>query len=194
MTMEPSELATETLERHKHIEEHPQNDHAKRMGLLIGVLAACLAISEMGEKSAQNDYIAKQIQVTDTWNFYQAKAIKAELAAGQAKTLAALARLNNDPKLVQAAKLASQKAAKNLSDTTNGNGKAELRRQAEQETRERNHQLHLYHLLELAVGALQIAIVLASVSVITEIKSFSWASIALGASAFVGAAVVMGFL
>jgi hypothetical protein len=192
--MEPSELATETLERHKHIEEHPQNDHAKRMGLLIGILAACLAISEMGEKSAQNDYIAKQIQLNDTWNFYQAKAIKAELASGEARTLAALARLNNDPTLVQAAQSASQKATKNLSDTVNGNGKAELRQQAERETRERNHQLHLYHLLELAVGALQIAIVLASVSVITEIKSFGWVSMAVGATAFIGAAVVMGFL
>jgi hypothetical protein len=192
--MEPSELATETLERHKHIEEHPTNGHAKRMGLLIGILAACLAIGEMGEKSAQNDYIAKQIQLNDTWNFYQAKSIKAELASGEAKTLAALARLNNDPTLAQAAKIASQKAAKNLSDSTKGNGKAELRQQAEQQTHERDHKLHLYHWLELAVGALQIAIVLASVSVITDIKSFGWVSIAVGGVAFFGAIVVMGFL
>ena len=192
--MEPSELATETLERHKHIAEHPQNSHAKRMGLLIGILAACLAISEMGEKSAQNDYIAKQIQLNDTWGFYQAKAIKAEIAAGEAKTLAALARLNNDPALDRAATAAQQRAVKNLSDKTNRDGKAELRQQAEIQTRERNHYLHLYHLLELAVGALQIAIVLASVSVITEIKSFGWVSMGLGAIAFIGAGLVMGFL
>lgn len=186
------ETATDSLERHKHIQEHPENRHARRMALLIGALAAALAICEMGEKSAQNDYLAKQIQVTDTWNFYQAKAIKADIAGLGASTLGALAK--QDPALAKAAAAAQQRAAKELSDDHGGQGKVQLREQAERETVARDHQLERYHLLELAVGALQIAIVLASVSVVTEIVGFGLVSLGLGAVAFLGGIVVMALV
>jgi hypothetical protein len=186
------ENATDSLERHKHLQEHPENRHARRMALLIGILAAALAICEMGEKSAQNDYIAKQIQVNDTWSFYQAKAIKADIAGAQSVTLGALAKA--DPALAKAAAAAKQRAAKELSDTAGGEGKAQLRDRAERETVARDHQLERYHLLELVVGALQIAIVLASVSVVTEVAGFGLFSLGLGSIAFLAGIVVMAVI
>lgn len=186
------ENATESLERHKHLQEHPENHHARRMALLIGILAAGLAICEMGEKSAQNDYIAKQIQVNDTWSFYQAKAIKADIANAQSATLGALAKV--DPSVASAAAAAKRRAAKEISSPESGEGKVQLRDRAERETEARDHQLERYHLLELVVGALQIAIVLASVSVVTEIVGFGLFSLGLGSIAFLGGILVMALV
>jgi hypothetical protein len=191
--MDGIETATDSLERHKHLEEHPDAHHARRMALLIGILAAALAIGEMGEKSAQNDYIAKQISVSDTWAFYQAKSIKADIAASQAATLAALATGNNAT-VNAMAKAAESRAAKELSDPAGNQGKAQLKQQALRQTDARNHQLERYHLLEIAVSALQIAIVLASVSVITDIVAFGITALGLGTLAFLGALIVMALI
>lgn len=192
--MDGIETATDSLERHKHLQEHPENHHARRMALLIGILAASLAICEMGEKSAQNDYIAKQIEVSDTWAFYQAKAIKAEIAAGEARTLGALATDSHDPAIAAMAAAARTRAAKEVSDTKGKEGKAQLKEKALRQTRARKHQLERYHLLEISVGALQIAIVLASVSVITEVVGLGFAALGLGGLAFLAGVVVMGLV
>ncbi|MDD2877772.1 MAG: DUF4337 domain-containing protein [Acidiphilium sp.] len=192
--MDGIETATDSLERHKHLKEHPEAHHARRMALLIGILAASLAICEMGEKSAQNNYIAQQIAVSDTWAFYQAKSIKADIAASQAVTLTALAAHGNDAAVGAMAKAAEARAAKEASDPAGREGKAQLMQQARHQTEARDHQLERYHLLEIAVGALQIAIVLASVSVVTEIVGFGFVSLGLGVLALIGGVAVMALL
>ncbi len=192
--MDGIETATDSLERHKHLKEHPENKHAKRMALLIGVLAAALAICEMGEKSAQNSYIAKQIVVNDDWGFYQAKGIKSDIAAGQSAVLSALAGVNHDPALVAASAASAQRAAKLQSDAAGRQGKAQLKQQALADTKAEEHQLERYHYLEIIVGALQIAIVLASVSVVTELIGFGIVSVALGGLAFLAGIVVMALV
>ncbi|HQT62371.1 MAG TPA: DUF4337 domain-containing protein [Acidiphilium sp.] len=192
--MDGIETATDSLERHKHLREHPENRHARRMALLIGILAAGLAICEMGEKSAQNDYIAKQIAVNDTWSFYQAKAIKADIATAQAQVLKALSSNSADPALATAARAAEARAQHETSDPDGGEGKAQLKAQAEHQTEARDHQLERYHQLEVVVGLLQIAIVLASVSVVTEVAAFGLVAVLLGGLSFLGGVVVMAFI
>lgn len=192
--MDGIENATDSLERHKHLSEHPENRLGRRMALLIGILAACLAICEMGEKSSQNDYISKQIAVNDTWSFYQAKAIKADIANSQAGILKALAANASDTALTKAAKAAESRAEKEASDPEGSEGKAQLRQKATREAEARDHQLERYHLLETVVGALQIAIVLASVSVVTEVAWLGLASLGLGSLAFLCGIVVMAFV
>ncbi|MCF3947622.1 DUF4337 domain-containing protein [Acidiphilium sp. AL] len=189
--MDGIETATDSLERHKHLKEHPENKHARRMALLIGILAAALAICEMGEKSAQNDYIAKQIAVNDTWGFYQAKAIKADVAGAASAILGGLAAHSNDPALEAAAKAAAARAAKETSDPAGREGKAQLKQLALRQAEARDRQLERYHMLEIVVGALQIAIVLASVSVVTEILGFGFAALGLGGLAFLAGVAVM---
>ena len=192
--MDGIETATDSLERHKHLREHPENLHARRMALLIGILAAGLAICEMGEKSAQNDYIAKQIAVNYTWSFYQAKAIKADIATAQAQVLKALSLRSPDPGVTQAARAAEARAEHEASDPDGGEGKAQLRAQAERQAEARDHQLERYHQLEVVVGLLQIAIVLASVSVVTEVTAFGLVAALLGGISFLGGVVVMAFI
>ena len=192
--MDGIEMATDSLERHQHLNEHPENRHARRMALLIGILAAALAICEMGEKSAQNDYISKQIAVNDTWSFYQAKAIKADIARSQAQLLKAFATHGNDPATARAAQVAEARADKEASDPQGREGKAQLRAQALRQTEARNHQLERYHLLEIVVGLLQIAIVLASVSVVTDVITFGLVSVVLGSLSFLAGLVVMALV
>jgi hypothetical protein len=43
---------------------------------MISILALFLAISEMLGKSAQTQGLILNIQVSDTWNFFQAKTIR----------------------------------------------------------------------------------------------------------------------
>src|SRR4051812_6923550 len=52
---------------------------ARRIAVLIAVLAAALALAEMGEKGAQNAYLTHHIALSDDWAFYQAKNARASL-------------------------------------------------------------------------------------------------------------------
>ena len=63
---------------------------ARRIAILIAVLAAALALADMGEKGAQNAYLTHHIAVADDWAFYQAKNMRATVWAAQAGVLANL--------------------------------------------------------------------------------------------------------
>ncbi len=71
-----SETIHEVAEEAKHHAEHSSNKASKVIGLMISILALFLAISEMLGKSAQTQGLILNIQVSDTWNFFQAKTIR----------------------------------------------------------------------------------------------------------------------
>jgi hypothetical protein len=192
--MDGIETATDSLERHHHLQQHPENRHAKRMALLIGILAAALAICEMGEKSAQNSFLARQIALNDDWGFYQAKSVKSDIAALQSAVLGALGRMSHDKSLLASAAVSDARAAKLTSDPAGREGKVQLKAQATTDAAMEEHQLERYHYLEIIVGALQIAIVLASVSVVTEVVGFGVLSVVLGGLSFIAGIVVMAFV
>jgi Domain of unknown function (DUF4337) len=71
----------------------------------------------------------------------------------------------------------------------------ELAEKAQRDEAAREMAFHRYHWLELVVGALEIAIVLASVSVVTRIRSLAVGAGAIGIVAGLsGLAVAMGVL
>jgi hypothetical protein len=174
------ELANEGIEHAHHEVEHaaPHNDHrARRIAVLIAALAAALAISEMGEKSAQNDYLTRHIALSDDWNFYQAKHTRAVMIGATADVLASLPPSAATDQRVAALRSA---AAKYENDPKGGEGAKQLLAKATVETEARNHAFHRYHQFEWVVGALQIAIVLASVSVVTRVMALAIAGALLG--------------
>ena len=67
---------SETIEQAKESIAEAHHAHgdtsARRIAILIAVLAAALALADMGEKGAQNAYLTHHIAVTDDWAFYQA--------------------------------------------------------------------------------------------------------------------------
>src|SRR5579862_5746689 len=82
--------AKEAIEGAHEAGGHEQGGSARTIAVLIAALAAALALSDMAEKGAQNDYLTHHIQASDDWNFYQAKNIRSNIYALQADTLESL--------------------------------------------------------------------------------------------------------
>src|SRR5271167_167579 len=71
--------------------ERGENDHWPRiMAVTVSFLAASLALAELGAKSSQTEYITHNIAVSDTWNAYQAKNLRASVWHSQAIVLESL--------------------------------------------------------------------------------------------------------
>src|SRR5450759_1498077 len=77
---------------HEADKAHPaHNDRgARRVALLLSVLAEALALAEMSETGAQTEYLTHHLAASDAWAFYQAKVIRADLHRDQADRLDSL--------------------------------------------------------------------------------------------------------
>ena len=178
------ETAQQGLEHAQEANEaHPEhNDRfAQRVAILIAVLAAALALSEMGEKASQNEYLTKHIAASDAWAFYQAKTIRADLHRGQADLLSSLPNAA-DPEVRKHADAERETAAR-LDDDPQSQGRKQLRAEAERIVHERDEVFERYHKFERVVGALQICIVLASVAIVARVRPLAWAAGLIGAAA-----------
>ena len=152
----------------------------KRIALLVAVLAALLAVSEMGGKSAQTEAIAKNVEASNLWAFFQAKSIRRTVV----QTAADAAKLGLGGGGDDAAKAAVQKqieewqktAARYRSEPETGEGTEQLSERAKHAEHERDLAAAKYHHFELASGAFQIAIVLASAAIITGMMALTWIS------------------
>lgn len=172
----------EPQEAHEHIRE-AAHENNKRIAILIAVLAAALAFSETGGKNAQTEAVAANIAASDTWAFYQAKTIRTSLANGAADALEAA---GEGADAARAAKIARavegfRAEAKRLdSDERTHEGRRDLAQEAARRTEERDHHMARYRNFEYGSAALQLAIVLASASVITGVALLAWAAGGLG--------------
>jgi uncharacterized protein DUF4337 len=170
------------MSAHESLEHAEQTEHAssenRKIALLIAVIALFLALSETLGKSAQTEAISKNVEASNLWAFFQAKTIRrtvVQTAADQARLAAAAD---------DAAKAALQKqiddwqktAARYRSEPETGEGTEQLSERARHAEEERNLASAKYHHFELASAAFQIAIVLASATIITGIFALAWIS------------------
>lgn len=187
--VDPVEMAQE----HIHEAHHANADDPwpTRMAVVVSFLAASLAVMGIGAKSSQTHYLTHHITASDTWNFYQAKNLRAVLRDSQATTLESLPT-GNDPAVGERIKTARSERDRMRDDPAGGDGMKQLREKALHEEHERDIAFHAYHGYEYASGALEISIVLASVSVVTRLHKLGFAAgvIGLGACAY-GLAVFM---
>ncbi len=187
-----SEIAHETLERHEHLKHNPDDGHGKIAALVIGVLAATLALCEVAERSAQNSYLAQNISASNEYAFYQARQNRA-LVLNQTATL--LNALPPTPEGQKVAAASDAEAKRLLEDSDRGNGAKQILARATDATHERDHSLHQYEWYEIVTSTLQIAIVLASVSVVTQLTKVLYVGIGIGAlSAGLGILVATGLV
>ena len=178
------EHAREHIHEAEHAPAHHSDTTARRIAVLIAVLAAALALAEMGEKGAQNEYLTHHVALSDDWAFYQAKNIRAAMLAAEAGILGNLP--NADQAGPQAEiKRARENEARLRDDPQGGEGMKQLAARAKEQGIQRDTAFHRYHQFELVVGGLQIAIVLASVSVVTRIVALAVGAGAIGAIAAV---------
>jgi hypothetical protein len=170
-------------------------DHAARwIAVLIAALAACLALAELGEKSAQNTYLTDHVTLSDNWAYYQAKSARATMREAEASVLQSLPGAA-DPAVQARIKQARDEAALLRDDPAGGKGMHQLDARSVQIQTERDDAFERYHRYELAVGALQIAIVLASVSVVTRARALTLAAGLIGAGAAIAAlSVAVGLI
>jgi hypothetical protein len=181
MSDDPAETAVEAKEKDR------------RAALIIAILALLLALTEAGAKRAQHLSTESNIEASDLFNFYQAKRIRSTIAETAAGLLEAQKTAASDPKAQQAFDKQIEAFKATVARFENDPKKPEdsmeaIQKRAEEATERRelaNHRLERY---ELGSGLAQIAIVLASAAIITDIGALIWLSVGLGA---VGA-VLMG--
>ena len=172
--------AHESMEQAEHA-EHASGEN-KKIALLIAVIALCLALSETLGKGAQTESISKNVEASNLWAFFQAKTIRRTVV----QTAAEQAKIGGTP-VDDATRAALQKqiddwqktAARYRSEPSTHEGSEELAERAKHAEEERDLATEKYHHFELASAAFQIAIVLASATIITGMIALAWVSGAL---------------
>jgi hypothetical protein len=158
----------------------------RTVALIIAILALMLALAEAGAKKAQHLSTEKNIEASDLYNFYQAKKIRSTVVETASQILEAEKPGLADPKAQEAIEkqIADFKATiarfeKDPKKPEDSLDAIQEQATAAKEARElANRRLEHY---ELGSGLTQIAIVLASASIITGIAVLMWLSVGLGA-------------
>ena len=173
--------AHESMEHAEHA-EHASGSN-RNIALLIAVIALFLALSEMLGKSAQTESISKNVEASNLWAFFQAKSIRRT----QIQTAAEQGKLALGTTTDEAAKAALAKqidswektAARYRNEPETGEGSEQLAKRAKEAEAARNVATDKYHHYEYASAMFQIAIVLASATIITGMVWLAWLSGAL---------------
>jgi len=170
--------AHESMEHAEHA-EHASGSNRK-IALLIAVIALCLALSEMLGKGAQTESISKNVEASNLWAFFQAKSIRRtqiQTAAEQGRvTLASTSDEAAKAALAKQVETWEKTAARYRSEPETGEGTEQLAKRAKEAEAARNVATDKYHHYEYASAMFQIAIVLASATIITGMIWLAWAS------------------
>src|SRR5262245_2034230 len=168
--------AHESMEHAEHA-EHASGSN-KKIALLIAVIALFLALSETLGKGAQTEAISKNVEASDLWAFYQAKTVRRTIV----QTAAEQSKVFLDGVGDAAARDTVQKqiedwqrtATRYRSEPETGEGSEQLSARAKHAEEERDLAAARYHHFELGSAAFQIAIVLASATIITGVVALAW--------------------
>jgi hypothetical protein len=174
-----AEAVHEIAHEATHDAAHSGKGEAKLIGLLISVLALFLAVSEMLGKSAQTHGLALNIEASDTWNFYQAKTIRQTVLRATLDN-ARLANPTPSPDVQKQFSTWQSNIDRLESEPEKAEGRKELLAKAKDIEHHRDEAFAKYHAFEVASLIIQLGIVLASVSLLSSITAFAYASAALG--------------
>jgi hypothetical protein len=158
----------------------------KYIGVYIGILAVVLAICSMGGGNAAKDATLKNIEASNTWAFFQAKNARRQALNLQADDLelrlTSEVNLSEDAKKTISDRVADYRAqAKKLTtDAERKEGLDELWQKGKALEIDRDHALKRDPYFDYGEALLQIAIVLASVAIISGVNFLLFVSIALG--------------
>lgn len=156
----------------------------KKIAILIAVLAALLALSETAGKSAQTNYLTLNIEASNLWAFFQAKTIRQTAVRTAAEEIRAV--LGPDMPAPQGERVQRQLAAWQAtverweSEPSTQEGRRELMARAQAAEARRDRAFAAYHQYEYSSAAYQLAIVLASASVVTGVALLGFAAGGLG--------------
>lgn len=168
--------------------EENKRDRDRLISVWIGVLAVILAICAMGGSNATKEATLKNIEASNTWGFFQAKNQRREMFRIETDQLEFQIAAN--PQMPEAASFAiadkikslKQKVAELTSDPKSGEGLDEIFKKAKALEVERNDAMKRDPYFDYGQALIQIAIVLASVAIISE------GTVLLGISGLLGVA------
>lgn len=188
--MEPAEQIAEARES---ADERFKN----RAALIIAVMAMLLAITSLGGGNAAEDVANNNIHASDTWAFYQAKSIRQTTMRVAADTLEADLRAN--PNMPPEAREFTQKKLEEYRATAaryedepdkddpgnplKGEGRKQLTARARDFESKREEASKQDPNFDFSEALFQIAIVLASVSILADSRFILRLSVIVGAAA-----------
>ena len=156
----------------------------KTIALLISVFALFLAFSETLGKSAQTDGLSLNVEASNLWAFFQAKTIRMTAVGTAAEAMEVEAQNVADPAVKDAMSRRIESwrktAGRYNDEPETGEGRKQLADRAKRAEQQRDTALAKYHKYEYASAAFQIAIVLASATVITGTMALTWLACGLG--------------
>jgi hypothetical protein len=167
------------------------NKQQNRSALTISILAMVLAIASLGGSNAMKEATQENILAANAYAFYQAKSIRQteyKLAAADLELqMAREPNMNANAKALFEKKLADYKKTidRYESEPETKEGKKELMVRAKEHEAIRDHAMLQDPWFDYAEGALQIAIVLLSVSIVAGIPALYWAGTLLGTLGFI---------
>jgi uncharacterized membrane protein YqiK len=159
----------------------------KRIGLLIAVLALLLAFSEIGGKNAEQDALAKNVEASNLWAFFQAKTIRGTTLRTAAEAMEVELAGISDPAARDrmTKRIASWQAtvARYESEPETNEGRKELIARAKAAEALRDISSARDDKYDIVSGLLQIAIVISSAAIITGVGLLAWTGAGLGVAA-----------
>ncbi len=165
----------EALEAHETLREADETAHhearhelfTRRAAVVVGAMAAALAIASLLGSSAAAEVVLSQERATDTYNEYQADSLKQRLGTNEGAILAALGQ-------------AGPAAAALKDATSKGALKDPLLKQARAYEAERDRATVLDDTYRLSEGAFQLGIVLVSIGIVARVRPLAAAGAGLG--------------
>ncbi|HEY5412279.1 MAG TPA: DUF4337 domain-containing protein [Caulobacteraceae bacterium] len=187
------ELAHEkALEAASEVRERFRN----RAALVIAMVAAVLAICELGGDDAKNRMVNSNIRASDTWAFYQAKNMRQTAYRLAGDDLKRQLASPDQPAAARAAVQADlksyEKTAARYEDDPGKDGKKQLVAQAKTYEEARDKAGERNESFDYAQMLLQLAVVLGSVSILALSRPLLVTAVVLGCAGF--ALVLNGFL
>ena len=165
-----------------------KNDRDKWIGVYIGILAVLMAICATGGSNAAKDAMIKNIEASNLWNFFQAKNMRRHVLRVHADELELT--LATSPAMPEPARIAIRDKIKSYkeqdkiltSDPKTNEGLDELWKKGKSLEAERDLAMAKDPYFDYGQAMLQIAIVLASIVIIT------------GGTMLLGVSVLLGLL
>ncbi|MCA1567072.1 MAG: DUF4337 domain-containing protein [Acidobacteria bacterium] len=194
--MEAGDVAEQIMELKEGEGGHEEDEKFRsRVALMIAFMAMLLAITSLGGGNAAEDIMNHNIHASDTWAFYQAKNIRqtsyriaADMLDGemqlQGATLTPETRESLQNKIDQfkatAARYESEPDPQAPNDPLRGEGKKELSARAKDFAAQRDRAQLQDPNFDFSEALFQIAIVLASVSILATSRLIMKISIVVG--------------
>jgi Domain of unknown function (DUF4337) len=175
----PARMAEVEVPNPEELHERGAQTFSRRVALTTAIYAIVLSIAAMGANNAVKEMLLKQQQSSDQWAFYQAKVIREHQYRGQKMVVETQLAEPSTVKGAEREKLAAL-AGKFAEEEKRYNAeKKDIEKDAKKLEHERDLFRERHPYFEFGEVLLQIAIVSASVSILSTSRQMFWFSLVL---------------